>query len=1109
MDYRFAYATQDKGIAIWLEGKPVLGRTSRVAVSAWHSHAPPQARQMVGRIMEWLLDDESDTATQAEESVLLSHASIAALNTAQAQSLSLPANSPLVLELRTSGLITEPGFRVAASWRDRSGRPETTLRVGAILILGSVEYRIPEPLFSIIEEVEHFRSLNAPGFDERCAALARLQESLPFQASEQLITTGAVRAIRVVHAAAFSLSLRQEKGEINFDPVLFGPAIVKRKSLDEKQVVDESQSLLAEADQAVFAKRFGQWQEARNAYPVQNGVYVFVDAALKPALDVVRKKQNADSDTRWAFARNPQNVLRERLADEDESLGMDSLFVETEQYSRRVVEIGIWERPVLPWIQGEPNAWLPERFGIRIGDRYLSIEPKELPELVKKIEIAIGENVRTVAHHGEQIAANPQTLGALRQLVGQLEKPQPESRQHHQDFDSERRQTVLLLDQNFEAVNFESDPSIRRVNEGSEGTTDSYSTLKPHQHEGLRWLQKAWKRGYPGVLLADDMGLGKTLQALVFLRWIQQVSKRKSPILIVAPTGLLPNWKSEHNKHLVQPGLGDCLQAYGAGLRRIRTHKSTDLKRGTAGLDRAAIGKAGWILTSYETLRDYHLSIAPVRFACVVFDEIQKAKNPASLISHATKTLNADFALGLTGTPIENRIEDLWSIMDTLSPGLLGDLKSFSRKYSPGGEDPEWQSRSKRLRSQLFDSRNGRPPFILRRMKNDRLKGLPRKLDDLRRNDMPRAQSEAYDQALLKFRGDSGGRVLELIHKLRGHSLHPFDPKSDHADDTGRYIQQSARLTELFRILCIVSKRNEKALVFLESLDMQDLLAVVIQRKFGLKHKPLQINGRISGKRRQQLVDEFQEKRGIFDVMILSPRAGGVGLTLTAANHVIHLSRWWNPAVEDQCTDRTFRIGQERDVHVYYPLAIHPKHGDSSFDSILDRLLKRKRRLSRDLLVPPVNTKNDMAWMEQELTSGRSNRPQEIADAMSPEDIDRMEWQAFERWAINCLRKRGYQSFLTATGADGGADVVARHPDNEGVVIVQCKHTSNPERGVPAGVVKELLRARENYGHPEATLVGLSNAKNFSGRDQKDAERHGVYLIDREALQVWPRHCFL
>src|SRR4029077_15379712 len=135
-----------------------------------------------------------------------------------------------------------------------------------------------------------------------------------------------------------------------------------------------------------------------------------------------------------------------------------------------------------------------------------------------------------------------------------------------------------------------------------------------------------------------------------------------------------------------------------------------------------------------------------------------------------------------------------------------------------------------------------------------------------------------------------------------------------------------------------------------ESLDLQEHLALMIKNRYGLKRRPMQINGEISGEKRQKLVDAFQIERGHFDAMILSPRAGGVGLTLTAANHVIHLSRWWNPAVEDQCTDRVYRIGQDQQVHVYYPMAIHPQYGEGSFDALLNGMLDRKRDLGRRML---------------------------------------------------------------------------------------------------------------------------------------------------------------
>jgi hypothetical protein len=164
----------------------------------------------------------------------------------------------------------------------------------------------------------------------------------------------------------------------------------------------------------------------------------------------------------------------------------------------------------------------------------------------------------------------------------------------------------------------------------------------------------------------------------------------------------------------------------------------------------------------------------------------------------------------------------------------------------------------------------------------------------------------------------------------------------------------------MIEILDRVAERGEKALVFLESLDLQesDQLPTVLKRRYGLARLPMVINGEVATGARQSRVDAFQSERG-FDIMLLSPKAGGVGLTLTAANHVIHLSRWWNPAVEDQCSDRVYRIGQSRPVHIYYPLAVLPGAEEHSFDVQLQQLMDRKRRLAQDLLAPPAFTSAD------------------------------------------------------------------------------------------------------------------------------------------------------
>src|SRR5207237_2479960 len=217
------------------------------------------------------------------------------------------------------------------------------------------------------------------------------------------------------------------------------------------------------------------------------------------------------------------------------------------------------------------------------------------------------------------------------------------------------------------------------------------TSLLDFQQDGYRWLQQLWTRGAPGALLADDMGLGKTLQTLAFLAWLRQHERTSGnghrPILTVAPTGLLKNWEAEHDKHLKGPGLGEILQVHGQGLAELRSASRTpaELQVGAPTLDTTRMRGADWVLTTYETLRDYQHSFGAINWEVVVFDEAQKIKNPQTLVTDAAKAVNADLTLAVTGTPVENRLADLWSIVDTVEPGRLGSLKEFVGTYESGG----------------------------------------------------------------------------------------------------------------------------------------------------------------------------------------------------------------------------------------------------------------------------------------------------------------------------------------------------------------------------------------------------------------------------------------
>ena len=581
-------------------------------------------------------------------------------------------------------------------------------------------------------------------------------------------------------------------------------------------------------------------------------------------------------------------------------------------------------------------------------------------------------------------------------------------------------------------------------------------------------------------------------------RVVQQFGGLKGPILIVAPTGLLANWEKEHKLHLHEPVLGELCRAYGRHLRILKTASSRDIDRGAPALDHRRIQQANWVLTTYETLRDHHMSFAAIPFACVVFDEMQKVKSPTSLLTRAAKTVNANFTLGLTGTPIENQLADLWCIMDIIDAGCLSDLKSFSNKYHPDDEKA-----LEELHKMLLDVSKGDDlPPMLRRMKTDELDGLPQKKIYIRKRPMPETQARIYANIVTRAKQPEFGPMLETLHLLRGVSLHPIWPPAGEVTDEQSFIAQSARLTETFVIFDEIAARREKALIFLESLDLQEHLALMIKRRYGLRRRPLQINGDVAGEKRQTLVDEFQTERGTFDVMILSPRAGGVGLTLTTANHVIHLSRWWNSAVEDQCTDRVYRIGQDQTVHVYYPMAVHPLYRDSSFDELLNALLTRKRELSERMLVPPVNLRKDQSWFAENLGRMVSEIAVEPVDL---EEIDIMEPQRFERWALSRCVSLGWEASRTPQSHDGGADGLLVHRLTDLRAIVQCKHKQNNEKVCGPEAIDELLRARANYAKDATTFFVLTNAENFSRSARERAERHGIFLIDRNELAHWPR----
>jgi hypothetical protein len=488
-------------------------------------------------------------------------------------------------------------------------------------------------------------------------------------------------------------------------------------------------------------------------------------------------------------------------------------------------------------------------------------------------------------------------------------------------------------------------------------------SLKPHQLRGVAWLQHLWNRSPQdcrGSLLADDMGLGKTLQLLTFIAHGLESTPKLDPILIVAPLALLENWKAEVQRFF-QPGALKVLTLYGKQLSAARVPKTElDPELSAQGVTRLLrkdwLGDANIVLTTYETMRDLEFSLAAQPWSIMVCDEAQKIKVPGAMVTRTAKKQKVRFRIACTGTPVENTLMDLWCLFDFIQPGLLGALNSFSRSYRKPIE-----AKTEEQRAKVDELRALIEPQILRRTKMEVARDiLPAKREDdsCRALPMSSHQHALYRQALqeLKRQRDSNPSAqLQTLHNIRRICSDPHWKQTSSAltQPLPDLLADSPKLAWLVRRLEALRSSagaGEKVIVFCEFRDLQLLLQRVIAET--MKLHPSIVNGDTTAtleaeNSRQKLIDQFQQKPG-FNVIILSPLAVGFGVNIQAANHVIHFTRTWNPAKEDQATDRAYRIGQERDVTVYYPSVVGTDF--KSFDTILHELLEWKRGIAGDML---------------------------------------------------------------------------------------------------------------------------------------------------------------
>ena len=658
--------------------------------------------------------------------------------------------------------------------------------------------------------------------------------------------------------------------------------------------------------------------------------------------------------------------------------------------------------------------------------------------------------------------------------------------------------------------NFEEADYARNLNarEGhlDEGALKAGINLYDYQEEAVNWMYKAWSKGWTGVLLADDMGLGKTLQTLAFLAKLKKGlgEDGKKPILIVGPTALLRNWKNEYEKFVEDGIFSGIVSLHGSAIREYQTGEETP--NGKKKLE-LKIPKDAIALTTYETLRDYQFSFAEVSWGVIVVDEAQKIKNPSTGVTIAIKAMNYDYTVCLSGTPVENSWSDLWSIMDFVHPQKLGTLKDFRNNYVSRLKELDGDVKGiEALGLQLKHELN---PLFMRRMKNDKLPGLPKKTVHICRQDMPTYQKKRY-MAVIEAANNEDVHPLMTIARLRDVSLHPDigikQPSAFYDMKPSDVIGQSARLIQTFDILDKIKSKDEKALIFVVSKKMQLIMRHLLKAVYGIHVSP-PINGEMNGASRQRMIDQFNTSTG-FGVLILSPEAAGVGFTITSANHVIHLSRTWNPAKEDQATDRVYRIGQKRDVHVYLPLASNGAMGNS-FDDKLNELLEYKRSLSDNVLFPTGDDAKD----GQKIFNGCVNNGK-IGDnlkssTLTIEDVDTYIGVVFEKIVADLYAADdGVTVKKTQDTNDNGADIVVVYEDGKHGLLIQCKHKDNPfdgslgKRGVQeVCAAVNYYKNLDDYRGLEFKTAVVTNANDFSSGARELANSNSVQLIARNELK--------
>ena len=1063
---KFIWSANENGVAIRFSDPNRYRKAEKGQVS--------EDEQIAFIRMQMLAESGEVEAHEVESGIFINTPDAVRLDSDTREGFSLPPKWPGGLRLQTDSVPQLSEFRAMLGLVDENGNVvwNWTLR-GPILEFSESSYLPTSAQFAALKVYSNWKEQKTHDEFANLSLLATLRESWDQGCRIHLET---YEDTIISNAEELSVGVREEPetGDLILRPVVDG----NFPELDADMIEERLNQLKIGNDRTVL--RVGQ-------------TIVLLDPTKTKQARALAENGRVPKKEREKFERDPSTWLTENVFPEIDS-----------EFSPRVTGIGVWKTGYLganweegqDWFGKQPTVEKTAESGKVPGD---FVEEDEPPG----IESDHQESIVPL------IIPNDQELGyGWRFSESPVENQKPYV------------------------------PNFRR-----------YARVpRSYQEKAVRWLLENARRGKfrenntnnpetygSGALLADEMGLGKTFSTLIFLaEWLEifreAINATPPAVLIVAPLSLLENWKDEINKSyqenhkvftrvIVAQGEGD--------LKKVRCNpKSKDIaKPGEVvqyglhfgdGTEKSLDYPGSCVLTTYQTLRKYRFSFAKAEWSAAIFDEAQNIKNPNALQTISAKALKAFFRIAVTGTPVENHLGDFWCILDTAEPGHLGSFADFKRDWilKMQGEPSQLLQIGKELRDYVGG-------LMLRRTK-DEVEDLPLKKgsNEPILVEMSEDQIAAYNEIIaatqdIRNLEDTSARKVQnqqlaALWQLRQVSLHPDllgggnISSARNAVSSRLELERSGKLGWLLECLDKIKTSGEKALIFCVLKKLQESLAFHLSKIYDLKVPVINGDTKTQSKLKPEtsrlgLIRKFCENKG-FGICILSPIAAGAGLNIVEANHVIHLERHWNPAKEDQATDRVYRIGQNKEVSVYLPTTVHPEI--RSFDLVLHGLLEKKRELQSALGLIPSETVSGPELLNDVFAAGKSKVDSETY--LDLKDALKLSWRLFEALIATVYKDDSERVILTPGGSDHGCDVVVLGYGKERKnILIQCKKTDRPILDSEVAV-RDIEGSRPFY----EKILNISftrrylhtTAKKFSRRTRYAAEVCGVGLNGRSWL---------